>query len=527
MTASYRQKAIEDMTLDEFTAAMSDPMFRLKNLYWIKTKDESEDEGDEGLVVKFRPNKYQMRLLKRLHTRNLILKARQLGFSTLIQVYFLDCALFSPNINCGVIAHTDDAAKKLFKKIKFAYDRLPAALKAAVPLVTSNASEMALANGSTITVSTSMRGDTIHYLHVSEFGKICAKFPHRAHEVVTGTIPSVPGSGIIFIESTAEGREGAFYRMSNKAEAMHLAGKKLTPKEYRFHFFPWHDADEYQMSAEGVHISQAEHEYFDSIEAALGKVITLEQRAWWVSVRDNDFSGQDEMMWQEYPSTPIEAFQQSSEGTYFKTQIAQARKEKRFTSLPLLPGVPCFSFWDIGNSDGTAIWVLQKVGQEWRCVRFKEGWGEPYSHFAQWLQGLGVTWDTMFLPHDADHIRQGQNANKSPKQMLEELMPGVRFHIVPRIEEVNWGIQQTRNVFPMLWFDESHCKEGIAHLESYRKRWNERQAVWSDSPDKAGGHSEAADALRQFAQAYTAGLININKGPSLSTIRKHKSWRVT
>lgn len=532
MAAEY--PPIEQMTAEQFTAAMADPMWRLQSLYWIKTKTESEDEEDEGLVVRFRPNRAQRQLLKRLHFRNIILKARQLGFTTLIQILFLDYALFTPNVRCGVIAHTDDAALKVFKKIKFAYDRLPEILKKAVPQVSCSAHEMELANGSVLTVATSMRSDTIHYLHVSEFGKICAKFPHRAEEIITGTIPSVPNTGMIFIESTAEGREGAFFAMSTRAEALAQQGKKLTPKEYRFHFFPWHDAAEYAIDPTGVIITARDHEYFDKLQAKLGKPITLAQRAWWISTRDNDFAGLDERMWQEYPSTPDEAFKQSTQGTYFAVQLAQARKDKRIVdNLPLIPSIPCFTFWDIGNSDGTAVWVIQRVGQEWRCIRFHESWGEPYSHEVAWLQSLGLIWDTMFLPHDADHVRKMGEVNKSPKQMLEGLMPGVRFEIVPRIDDINWGIQQTRDVFPMLWFDETQCKEGLAHLESYRKKWNERQACWSDQPDKAGGHSEAADALRQFAQAYTAGLINMSRGPSVQQMRKQsvssarsgRNWR--
>lgn len=533
MAAIAQLPPIEQMTPEQFMAAMADPMFRLCNLYYIKTKspeakEEDEDDDSTSVVVRFKPNRAQRKLLKRLHYRNIILKARQLGFTTLIQILFLDFAMFTPNINCGVIAHTDDSAKRIFRKIKFAYERLPDVLKAANPLVSCNASEMVFSNGSTITVATSMRGDTIHYLHVSEMGKIAAKFPHRAEEVVTGTIPAVPNDGMIFIESTAEGREGVFFKMSTRAEALALSGKKLTPKEYRFHFFPWHEATEYAMDPAGVIITAKDHEYFDALEGVLKKKITPEQRAWWISTRDNDFAGQEERMWQEYPSTPAEAFQQSTEGTYFKVQLAQARKEKRITTIPLLPNIPCFTFWDIGNSDGTAIWVIQRLGTEWRCVRFYEAWGEPYSHAVRWLQSLGVTWDTMFLPHDAGHERQGKTSNKSPRQMLEELMPGVRFEIVPVIDDVNWGIQQTRDVFPMLWFDEEHCKEGLAHIENYRKKWNEKQAVWSDKPDKSGGHSEAADALRQFAQAYTAGLINVSRGPSVSQVRKGKSrsWRV-
>lgn len=509
---------IESMTPEQFAAAMGDPLWRLSNLYWIKTKTESEDDEDEGLVVRFKPNRYQRRLLKKLHHRNIILKARQLGFTTLIQILFLDYALFTPNVRCGVIAHTDDAALKVFKKIKFAYDRLPDVLKATVPLKTCNAHEMELANGSVLTVGTSMRSDTIHYLHISEFGKICAKFPHRAEEVITGTIPAVPNTGIIFIESTAEGRDGAFYKMSQRAEALAQAGKELTPKEYRFHFFPWHDADEYKLDPTGVVISASDHEYFDQIEAKVGKTITPEQRAWWISTRDNDFAGEASKMWQEYPSTPEEAFQQSTAGTYYAIQIAKARKEKRFTTVPHQPGIPVNTFWDIGRGDGTAVWLHQRIGMRNHFIKFIEGWGEPYSYFVAEMQKTGWIWGRHYLPHDGAYVRQGQDYDTelSPQQMLENL--GLRnIEIVERVGELQHGIQAVRDVFGSCWFDEAGCKEGIIHLEMYRKRWNPQMQCWSDTPQK-DVHTEGADSFRQFAQGYEAGAGTTFK-------RRKSSWR--
>lgn len=520
MAAVVQHLPIDQMTPEQFTAAMADPMFRLNNLYWIKTKEESDDGNDDGYVVRFRPNRAQRKLLKRLHYRNIILKARQLGFTTLIQVLFLDFALFTPNIRCGVIAHTDDAALKVFKKIKFAYDKLPAILKKSVPLAACSAHEMELANGSVLTVATSMRSDTIHYLHVSEFGKICAKFPHRAEEVITGTIPAVPNTGMIFIESTAEGRDGAFFNMSQRAEALHHAGKKLTPKEYRFHFFPWHEAEEYALSPDGVIMTARDHEYFDKLEVDLGKKITMEQRAWWISTRDNDFAGMEERMWQEYPSTPAEAFQQSTEGTYYKNQITLARKEKRITTVPYMPGVPVNTFWDIGHSDGCAVWFHQRVGQRNNFIKFIEGWGEPYAFFVRQMQATGWVWGKHYLPHDGAHVRQGEDVSKSPQQMLEDL--GLRHvEIVPRVSELQHGIQAVRDVFGSCWFDEVECKEGIIHLEMYRKQWNERTATWSDKPFK-DVHTEGADSFRQFAQ----GFKDIGPTQSPASVRgARRSWR--
>lgn len=438
--------------------------------------------------------------------------------TTLIAIYFLDCALFRPNVRAGIVAQDLPAVETIFRdKIKYAYDNLPEALRQAMPLKVETKRELMFAhNESSIRVGTSMRSGTLQYLHISEFGKICAKFPERAREVVTGSIPAVPLDGVIFIESTAEGQEGEFYNMSKRAEALHQAGKKLTPKDYRFHFFPWWGAMEYRMDPDDVIITEKDDAYFDLIETKMGCEIDIEQRAWWVSTRDTDFSGAEEKMWQEYPSTPEEAFQKSTAGCYYTVQMVAARKQGRITTVPYMPGHPVNTFWDIGNSDGTAIWFHQQVGQQHRFIKFMEGWGEPYAHFVSEMQKTGWVWGTHYLPHDGAHVRQGMDSNLSPLEMLEKL--GLRnIEIVERVGELQHGIQATRDAFSLCWFDEAECKEGLAHLEAYKKRFNNQTQTFTDVPVKHDGHSEAADAFRQFAQGFKIPSVSAGTRPKRRT----------
>ena len=209
------------------------------------------------------------------------------------------------------------------------------------------------------------------------------------------------------------------------------------------------------------------------------------------------------------------------EGAYFEEQYRACKDEGRITKLPRLDSQPCWTFWDIGNSDGTAVWVVQKVGQEYRVIDFYEEWGKPYSHAVKWIKSLDLIWDTMYLPHDASHERQGKDDNKSPQDMLHDLMPSVEWEIVPRIAEINWGIQQTRDMFPLMWFDEVKCAKGLEHIKKYKKKWSEHEKRWLDKPDKSKGHSEAADALRQMAQAYAGGQLNISGGWSGGSIKRN------
>lgn len=446
--------------------------------------------------------------------------------STLIQLLGLDTALFQPGADVGVIAQDLDTAYEIFdSKIKLAYDNLPEIIKQMVKPVSQTKSSIKFDNGSSVRVGTSMRGGTPNFVHVSEFGKICAKYPDKAREVLTGTLPAVPADGLVFIESTTEGRDGAFYDISSEAKAAQDEGRKLSPLEFKLHFAGWWDAIEYEMDPDGVVITPKDHEYFEQVEAKIGRKLSPRKRAWYVTTRRQNFADDKQMMFQEYPATFDEAFSVSTEGTYYAVQLASARNNGQIKHhIPVLPNVPAHTFWDIGNSDGTAIWIVQRLGMEFRLIRFIEGWGEPYSYFVKELQKLGLIWGTMYLPHDADHVRQGETTNKSPKQMLEGLMPGVKFEIVPRIGDINWGIQQTRDIFPMLYIDETECREGVIHVENYKRKWNERQACWSSEPDKSGGHSEAADALRMLAQAYAGGQLNTSSGGSWSR-PSTGSWR--
>ncbi|MBB76618.1 MAG: terminase [Planctomycetaceae bacterium] len=515
---------LEEITDDDTLAeAMKDPMWRLSNLYWILIKSD-DGEGD-GLRMKFKPNRAQRKLLKRVWHRNVILKARQLGFTTLIAIFFLDCALFRANVRAGIIAQDLPAVETIFRdKVKYGYDSLPEAIKAKFPLKTETKRELVFAhNNSSIRVGTSMRSGTLQYLHVSEFGKIGAKFPERAREVITGSIPALAQDGILFIESTAEGAEGEFYEISERARKLADSGKKLSVKDYRFHFYPWWDAPDYRADPDLVIITKEDDEYFDKVEADMRTTIDIEQRAWYVMTKEAEFSGDEQKMWQEFPSTPKEAFQRSTEGCYYAVQMTKMRKEKRITRVPYTPGYPVNTFWDIGKSDGTAVWFHQHIGQEHRFINFIEGWGEPYSYFVTEMQKLGYVWGDHYLPHDGTHVRQGQDYDSqlSPQEMLHNL--GLRnIEIVPRVEELQHGIQTTRDKMAVAWIDETNCAKGIVHLDRYQKQRNRSTGGFTDKPVKHDGHSEAADAFRQWAQGYSTPSVRAGTRPK----RRNRSGAV-
>jgi hypothetical protein len=495
--------AFRPTSSEELAQCLGDPMWRLCSgaLYNIMLKSEVPGQG---MVVPFKPNKAQMRFIKRMWHRNIILKARQLGYTTLIAIMWLDHALFNADQRCGILAQDRESVEVIFRdKVRLAYDRLPAELRAAMPLARDSAAELLFAhNNSSVRVATSLRSGTIHRLHISEFGKICAEFPKKATEVVTGSLPTVPTDGVVIIESTAEGRDGAFFKMTNAARALFEEKKQLSAADYRFHFSPWFDEAEYRIADESIVLSEKDHLYFDEVEVEMGVRIDLDQRRWYVSKKTSDFSGEDESMWQQFPSTPDEAFKVSAQGTYYAVQLAAARKQGRIGIVRHDPRYPVNTFWDIGGTDGTGIWLHQLIGTQHRFIGFIEGWSEPYEYFIRKLQVLEYTWGHHYLPHDADAKRQQGKKVQSAKDELMKLGLGGKWEIVPAPETLIQGVNQTRTAFSLIWIDAEGCKEGIQHLEGYRKTWNDKGGYWQDNvPNKANGHSEAADALRQFGQS--------------------------
>ncbi len=508
----------------EFLACLDSWEWRIFSGQLYKIMVKAEGAQGEGFVMPFKLNANQADLLKELHYRNVILKARQLGMTTVVAVLWLDHALFNADQRCGIIAHSLDDAEVIFRdKVRFAYYNLPESLRASFPLKRESAKELLFGhNNSSIRVATSMRSGTIHRLHVSEMGKIAAKFPEKAVEIVTGSLPAVPTTGIAIIESTAEGQEGEFYEIATRAERIAQAGREPGVSEFKFHFYPWWKEPGYALDndeARHVIITPEQHEYFDVIEREQRTKLTPGQRAWYVAKLENDFSGDHEKMWREMPSSPEECWRRSIEGKFYTNQLAAARASGRITRIPHVSNVLVHTFWDIGAGDGTGIWVMQHIGAQERFLRYIEGWGEGYAHYIKVLRETGWLFGKHFLPHDAAQVRQMSDRVGAPIDMLRELAPDWDFHIVPRVETIQHGIQLTREAFSRAWFDEEGCKAGLEHLELYGKKWNARLGVWSHEPEKLAGHSEAADAFRQWAQGYDPRLINAQRRPSRGRAR--------
>lgn len=468
----------------------SDRDWRLRNLYWII--------NERGERVKFVPNEGQERFLGEMHSLNVILKARQLGFSTLIQLLLLDACVFNSNVNAGVIAQSLNDAEEIFRtKIKFPYENLPEGIRELVKPVSDSKKALELSNNSQIRVGTSLRGATLTWLHISEHAKICQDSPERAREIRTGALNTVHVGQAIFVESTARGKEGDFFKLCKRARDLQESGKDLTDLDFKFHFHPWWRDPKYRLDPYGVVIDSEIDNYFGELELKHGVELDDWQKAWYAK----KFEIQQQEMKQEYPSTPEEAFEVSLEGAYFAVQMGKARSEKRLGRLAYDPTRPVHTAWDLGMGDHTCVWFYQRDGHEIRFIDYYENSGEEFAHYVRHLQSKAYVYGRHYIPHDAK--KRDLRAKGTLLDDAIDLLPG-EVYLVPRVADKQNAIEMARGVLPFCWFDEGNCKRGIACLDNYRKEWNEHLGIYRKTP-RHDWASHGADAFMTFVTGDTEG----------------------
>lgn len=478
--------------MDEFHQCLKSRLWRLHNLYTIKNK--------AGELQKFQPKREQLELLHNMHTRNVILKVRQLGVSTFWLLYMLDSALFYPGVETGCIAHTREDASELFEnKVKLAYEMLPEEIQNMHKQTSDSARKLAFSNGSSIRIGTSFRSGTPVIVLVSEFGYIAHHYPEQAKEIMSGTFNAVPSNGILVVESTAKGNEGAFYDMVQDARRHAVAQQPLTAYDFKFFFFSWIDAEEYTLDPNMVTIPEEMNEYFNRLEKDTGKEIPDHKRAWYAAKSNYRI---DAEMKREYPSTPEEAFETSVEGTYFYNEMFQVREEKRMRpDLKPDPNYVVDTAWDLGYRDSMAIGFFQIVSPtEVLLIDYYENSGEPFRHYADKLQEKrtqhGIIYGEHFAPHDVESssVQTGETTLDWARGF------GIDFTPLPKAHSKQDLIECARRVLPYCWFNQNRCSRLIQCLDNHRKEWKAQLGTYSDQPRK-DWTSDGADMFKYLAYA--------------------------
>jgi hypothetical protein len=468
-------------SLSELEALLADKGWRMENLYYIL------DKG--GNKVLFKMNSEQLILFNEMHYLCIIPKARQLGMTTFFCIYYLDEIVFSAYKTAGIIAHKKEDGKKIFaNKIKFAWDNMPKWVKDTIgEPTTDTAQELTFPHGSTIFVSTSTRGGTLNYLHVSEFGYICTHYPEKAEEIVTGSMNSVQAGQMISIESTSKGKGGYFNTFCETAKRMQDEKRVLSELDFKLFFFPWWKNPEYRLDNSDATINDAMAAYFDELKFKYGVDLDIAQKRWYIKKKEKNL----DRMFNEYPSTFEECFKGSVDGAYYSSQMSKVYEDKRIRNVPWDSLLEVQTWWDLGMNDTNTIIFTQSFGNEIRVIDYYENSGEGLDHYYKILKDKGYTYEFHYLPHDVEMRELGTGVSR------KETMQAIGFQNIRVGKKIGIleGIEKARNVFSRVYFDEAKSEKLYTALQNYRKEWDDEVGVYKDKPvhDK---YSHAADAFR-------------------------------
>ena len=299
---------------------------------YLKIKDKNSK------IIPFILNEPQQELyntikeLKKQHkpVRIIILKARQMGFSTLTEAILFKEVVTKPNVTAGIITHESKATNNLFTMSKLYYDNLPEPIKPAIR--NRNAQELIFNNenntglNSKITCMTAGdgagRSGTYNFLHLSEF----AFWSGDKKEAFISLMQTVPNNenSMVIIESTANGYE--YYK-----ELWDQAVNKES--DFIPFFIGWNKLSEYQIPYTGFKLTEEEKELQRIYNVSLDQ---LEWRRWCIR---NNCGGDVEVFKQEYPINPEEAFLSSGTCYFNKEKVI-----KRINELRVKPKVGYFEY---------------------------------------------------------------------------------------------------------------------------------------------------------------------------------------
>lgn len=180
----------------------------------------------QGEEVPFTPNAVQARYAIESSGKDIILKARQQGFSSLILAIFTTDFLYKENSRSVVVADVDENAEELLDRVKQYIRSYEEINNTKVPLKYNSKSELYNeANHSRYSIGTAKstefgRSKTITNLHLSE-----AAFYPNLSKILKGAGNAVVPNGRTILETTANG----FNEFKTRWDECELGNKAYKP----------------------------------------------------------------------------------------------------------------------------------------------------------------------------------------------------------------------------------------------------------------------------------------------------------
>ena len=281
---------------------------RLNNLYRIRPKRPVP--GEPSRLQFFKMNRMQDAFYKAHTTRDLVLKMRQGGVTTLSCLIALDLALWEDGVNTAIMAHVRDNVKKFFRIIKTAFTSFKKDWGKLYPISesTDNVNELKIKEtDSTLSVITEGKGLTLDFLHISE-----AAFVEDTR--ISESLESVPFTGWVIMETTPDTASGLFYDLWD----LQQRGESCA---FKGHFFAWwfqypEDEDLPRLKA------LPDFAYTDKELILLKSNSLTKEHILWRRLKLSESGGDEGEFARKYPEDPLTCFLSGSRSVFASDILA-------------------------------------------------------------------------------------------------------------------------------------------------------------------------------------------------------------
>lgn len=187
----------------------------------------------------------------------------------------------------------------------------------------------------------------------------------------------------------------------------------------------------------------------------------------------------------EYMTVWMGKTRKSLAGSIFAKELEAGIDKGRISpNIKYMPDKPVILTFDLGDSDVTAMWVWQQIGNEHNCIDYEEESGQEIGHFLRMAQERKYIIKGVWLPHDAAQHHQSarplkaNTIEKQAKAMFPQ--PGV-VKIVPNTTNVI-QISVTRALFPRVNINDNTCSRGVMTLQHFKFEVNPHTKERSSQP---------------------------------------------
>lgn len=332
-----------------------------------------------GELVKLRPNAAQRALVDAVMddlkhgrpVRYIVLKARQMGLSTIIEALCYWYAATHKYVSAAIVAHDREGSNTIYQIFQRYYDNSDTAFRPATKYYTKN--DLTFDNDKGTGIKSQIRtavakkegtgrGQTNRFVHGSEVA-----FWEDSADIVSSllqTVPLLPDT-FIFLESTANGMGGYFYDTWMKA--------KKGEGSFKPFFFAWHEHDEYELNIpKNVRFTPEQKEWLKDLKDFGYPDLRARRKLLWRIEKAKEFVHDPDKWYQEYPSTDLEAFISSGRPVFAgkvlmkMDRVADGVKFQMYDLegdfKEVHPIIIDFPFDTLRKMQGLRVWELPKKG---------------------------------------------------------------------------------------------------------------------------------------------------------------------